>query len=85
LYYPNKIMVRWSAISGATGYDMERSNQSSSSGWGPVFTNRNLTAFDDTTVTPYIDYWYRVRAVKGTVKGQWSEPAYGNASGYSDY
>jgi hypothetical protein len=83
LYYPNKIMVRWSTISGATGYKVYRSSQSNSSGFSVIQTfSSAVTGFDDTGIQAYADYWYKVQAMNGTVAGQLSEPAYGNASAF---
>ena len=79
-YYPGKIMVGWSTITGATGYKVYRSTLRDS-GYSLIKTfNSTVTRFDDTTVEPWTDYWYKVRAMNGTVEGLLSQPEYGNAS-----
>jgi hypothetical protein len=83
LYYPNKIMVRWSTISGATGYKVYRSGPNNSGSFSLIQTfGSTATGFDDTAIQPYADYWYKVQAMKNTVAGQLSDAAYGNASAY---
>ena len=83
LYYPNKIMVGWGAITGATGYEVHRSlpNNSGSISFYKTIPS-TVTRFDDTDIQPYADYWYKVRAMNGTVEGQLSESAHGNASAF---
>ena len=48
--------VTWSAVSGATGYDIERNGS-------VIATNHSASPFNDTGLTPATSYDYRVRAV----------------------
>ncbi len=59
--YPDKVSASWNASSGATTYQLQRSNTfggtySDVSGWQAGLS------FDDTTVTPGVTYYYKVKA-----------------------
>jgi chitodextrinase len=89
-YYPGQIMVGWSSIASATGYEVERGTSIS----GPFTPIRNFNAsttlFYNTTtdtsypIAPWTNYWYRVRAKtvinNVTNYSQWSDPDVGNAT-----
>ncbi|GHU55930.1 hypothetical protein FACS189442_4040 [Spirochaetia bacterium] len=60
--------ISWNAVSGASSYNIYRSNSSS----GP-FTGigaGNTTAYTDTGLTANTTYWYKVSAVNGTEGAQ---------------
>lgn len=50
-----QINVSWSAVSGATGYDLERNGSQ-------ILTNHSTTSYSNTGLTPSTTYTYRVRA-----------------------
>jgi hypothetical protein len=58
--------VTWSAVSGATGYTLERSTTSGfSSGVTTIVTNQNVTTYSQTGLSGGM-YYYRVRAHSST-------------------
>jgi hypothetical protein len=58
------VNLSWSAVSGATGYTLER--QQGSGAFTEVLRNRNQTTYEDTGLNPSTEYTYRLRAEKGT-------------------
>ncbi|MEX0784233.1 MAG: fibronectin type III domain-containing protein [Dehalococcoidia bacterium] len=59
-----------------TGYRVERSLDGSV--WSPAsFLAANVTTWTNTNLTPGTAYYYRVRAVEGTIYGDWSSVASG--------
>ncbi|MEZ5583048.1 MAG: fibronectin type III domain-containing protein [Candidatus Competibacteraceae bacterium] len=58
--FPDRINISWSAVTNATSYELYRSNSSSDN--GSLRTTVSSTSFDDTSVSPGITYWYRVKA-----------------------
>jgi hypothetical protein len=58
-------LLNWSAISGATGYDIYRSTTPTGFGSSPYVTNVSGTSFSDTSTTPGTTYYYRVTAITG--------------------
>ena len=59
------VNLSWSAVSGATGYTLER--QQGSGSFTNVLQNRNQTTYEDEGLNPNTDYTYRLRATKGAV------------------
>ncbi|NJN45492.1 MAG: fibronectin type III domain-containing protein [Candidatus Competibacteraceae bacterium] len=57
---PDQINVTWSFVTDATSYEVYRSNSSGDT--GALRGTVNSTSFEDTSVTPGIIYWYRVKA-----------------------
>jgi hypothetical protein len=66
------IKLDWSAIAGASKYEIEQTNQNSSGlAWHPVATlPPTATTYTQTTLTPDVTYLYRIRAADGA--GIWS-------------
>lgn len=61
--YDDKIRVTWSAVSGATYYELWHSATGVEGSFGLLATNLTTTSYDDTTQTaPCAVKWYRVRA-----------------------
>jgi len=60
--------LSWTAVSGATSYDIYRSTSPTSFSSTPYATNVNGTSYSDTNVTDGTTYYYRVTAV--TSSGQ---------------
>ncbi|MEE4376017.1 MAG: hypothetical protein V2J55_00695 [Candidatus Competibacteraceae bacterium] len=58
--FPDQINVTWSAVTNATSYEVYRSTSSSDN--GSLRSTVNSTSFEDTSVSPGITYWYRVKA-----------------------
>jgi len=85
-YYPGVIMVGWSTITGATRYELQRAqdNGAGSPGtWVTIVSNTLAVTYNDTAVTPWTGYWYRVRAYSGATAGAWtSVPDFGSASSF---
>jgi len=61
--YPNKIVITWNPVPGATHYQVFR-DRNPDVGFPivPGADNVTTTPFDDTTATAGIRYWYRVKA-----------------------
>lgn len=84
-YYPNLIMVGWSAVSGATSYEVRRATSSG----GPFTTIRNFngstTSFINSTsdasypISTGVNYWYSVRVNVNGYYSDWSAAEMGNA------
>jgi fibronectin type 3 domain-containing protein len=70
--YTDKVRVTWTASSGATSYKVYRA--ASAAGTKTLLGSPTGTAFNDTTATPGVTYYYWVRAYKGA-----------NYSNYSTY
>lgn len=60
----DRIVLTWSEVSGATGYDVEAD--------GAVLDNGADTTYVHTGLSPNSEHIYRVRAKNGAVIGQWS-------------
>lgn len=58
--YADEIIVTWSAVRGATRYEVFRAT--SEDGEYEKIGETKLTRFSDTTASPNVLYWYRVRA-----------------------
>lgn len=72
------VLVKWSAQSGASGYEIYRSTTGKSDSYTKIKTlSASATSFRDTSVAPSKKYYYKVRSYK-TASG---ETAYGK---YSD-
>jgi fibronectin type 3 domain-containing protein len=67
------IAVTWTAVSGATHYDVERSLDNGAS-WNAAGTTATAS-FTDTGLTPSTTYTYHVRAGNGTGSSAYSSPA----------
>ena len=62
--YDDKVVVSWSAVTGAQGYEIWRgtSDDYTSCGKAAVAKVTNTTSWEDTGVTPGVKNWYWVRA-----------------------
>lgn len=60
-----KIVLTWSAVKGATGYDVQRSTAANGT-FQTIGTNVSGTTYTDTTAAYGTTYYYKVKAVKGT-------------------
>ena len=69
----NAVRVSWTAVPGATGYRVWRSETSASSGFAWAVNVGNVTAIT-TSVSPWKTYYYKVAAIKGTTVGTASNP-----------
>lgn len=67
------IRISWSAVSGATGYEIYRSttNTSPTSGSTATYTTSSLS-YDDLNLNNSTRYYYSVRATDGTNYSNWS-------------
>ncbi|MBA3553961.1 MAG: fibronectin type III domain-containing protein [Gemmatimonadales bacterium] len=68
------INVTWTAVSGATGYVLERAVGSGSQSFAQVGGSLTATTYTDTDVTTNTAYSYRVAAVNGNGTGTFSSP-----------
>ena len=73
------IYAYWTASSGATSYELQRS-LSQSSGFATVYTGPNLS-FTDTGLTPGTTYYYRVRASNAAGTSDWTPATYAATTG----
>lgn len=78
--FSDRVRVTWSAVSGATSYDIYRAT-SSDSATSTVIGNPTTTSFDDTTVEVGTQYWYWVKAKNTTQVSALSSPDSGYATG----
>jgi hypothetical protein len=63
----NQMAIAWPAVTGATTYTVERSNDNAT--WTTVSTNQAGLTYTDNNVTPVQKYYYRVTAYNPTVPG----------------
>lgn len=70
--YSDKVRVSWDPVPGATLYLIQRSESAT----GPFadLSSVSGTTYDDTTATPGIDYFYKVRAFVGSTGGLFGDP-----------
>lgn len=61
----DRIYLNWSAVPGATGYDIEIDGQA-------VVDNGVATAYTDILLDPFSAHQYRVRARTTAIEGEWS-------------
>jgi PKD repeat protein len=64
--YSNKVVLTWSAVPGATSYDIYRYTDKSLLANDATFTNIAGTSYEDTSVTKGVSYFYRVKAKYGS-------------------
>lgn len=67
------INISWGAVSGSTGYEVERS-ANGTSGWSQVATPAG-TSYSNTGLSANTSYYYRVRAVNGSGVSGYSSSA----------
>lgn len=77
--YTNKVLVTWSAVSGAGNYEVWRNILASTNSSG-LIANTVATTYDDTNVTANVSYYYWVRAKNPSVTSEFSLPNSGYAS-----
>lgn len=65
------IRVFYDSVVGATGYDIQRSNDGGSS-WTTIANDTTTEPYDDTGLTDGVEYTYRVRATDGAQDSAWS-------------
>jgi len=65
------IDLSWSAVSGATSYDLRRWNPDTSA-WDSIGNNPTGTAYNDSGLESGTQYWYVIRAVNSGGNGPWS-------------
>ena len=61
------LTIRWTALSGATGYRIERSTDGTA--YSTLTRVGNVTTYADTSVLPVGEYYYRVIATNATAEG----------------
>ncbi|MBY0522487.1 MAG: hypothetical protein K2R98_03780 [Gemmataceae bacterium] len=61
-----QVSLGWSAVNGATSYNVYRATSSGGEGGTPVATGVTGTSFSDTGLTNGITYYYQVTAVNGS-------------------
>ena len=61
------LTIRWTALSGATGYRIERSTDGTA--YSTLTRVGNVTTYADTSVSPVGEYYYRVIATNATAEG----------------
>ena len=61
------LTIRWTALSGATGYRIERSTDGTA--YSTLARVGNVTTYADTSVSPVGEYYYRVIATNATAEG----------------
>ena len=74
-----QLRVSWSAVPGATGYRVWRSETSATSGYTWAVNVGNVAAIV-TNVKPNKTYYYKVAALQGTTVGPLSAPAAGTTA-----
>jgi hypothetical protein len=67
------VALTWDAVTGASTYQLDRSNNSGSS-WTTLSANA-VSPYQDSSVTNGIEYWYRVRASNVAGTSGWSTVA----------
>jgi Domain of unknown function (DUF1929) len=65
------VELSWSAVTGATGYTLER--QEGSGAFQPVLSDKNQTNYQDTNLKESTNYTYRLKALKGSVSSSGTE------------
>ena len=75
----NSLRLSWSAVPGATGYRIWRSETSASSGYGWIVTIGNVTS-TVTSVPSSKTYYYKVAAISGSTVGTPSAPRAGTTA-----
>ena len=79
-YYANAIHMGWGSVSGATKYYIYRATSRNGT-YGQVgVVNAPTNTFTHDPVTPYTDYWYKVRAYNSAGLGEWSDAVYASAT-----
>lgn len=73
-----KITVTWDAVTGATYYQVSRSTNPDT-GYSVISGDETLASYEDTTVTPAIDYYYKVQAFNDTQSSVSSDYSLGMA------
>jgi hypothetical protein len=68
------IQVTWTAVSGATGYVLERADPSAPGTFAAVGGSITTNSYTDAAVTPGTAYSYRVAAVNANGTGSFSSP-----------
>ncbi len=74
--YPDKIVISWDPVPGATSYQVFRDRFPDGTFATPV-GQVETTSIEDTTATVGLAYWYRVRACHATGCSAPSQPASG--------
>jgi fibronectin type 3 domain-containing protein len=64
----NQVALNWTAVPGATGYDVYRGTSSGAETLLASGTNLNATSFTDTTAVDGTQYFYYVTALNGSVQ-----------------
>ena len=60
--YTDKVQITWNTVTGATHYQVYRALFSSGLGRSAISGWQTGTSYDDFTVTPWITYYYQVKA-----------------------
>ena len=64
--------VRWNRVSGATGYDLNLSNNNRKS-WKRMMTNKNHNAWQFSQWSKNKTYWFAIRAVNAQGASAWTD------------
>jgi fibronectin type 3 domain-containing protein len=70
----SSIVVAWSSVAGATGYNLYRSS-SYSGGYSAILSNTSSLSYSDTALSSGTTYYYEVAALSGSTEGTMSSPA----------
>lgn len=77
------VVVTWKAVTNATGYQVFRSTTAEPPEKPFVsFDRGDITAWQDTSASPEIVYWYWAKTVRNTETSAYSQPDSGYRSGF---
>jgi fibronectin type 3 domain-containing protein len=72
---PTEVDLLWNSTSGATGYEVDRSSVSASTGFAPIATGLTSASYQDKSASPQNTYWYEVIASNSAGNGPASAAA----------
>lgn len=79
--YSNQVLVTWTAVAGATGYQVWRGTNADSTIAVMIAPSCALTSYSDTQVIPNVSYFYRVKAFNASTTSVLSACNTGYAQG----
>jgi hypothetical protein len=77
---PSSVGLQWNALTGATGYRIDRYNETIDD-WETVAANHSGTTFTDTTVSPLTEYHYLVTGVNANTESMGAPEIFGATPG----